>query len=189
MQVYRLDPAHFYSAPNLSWDAMLITTGVKMELLQDIDQLLFFEKAIRGGINGLGALRHFEANNKYLDNFNPEKDVTFGAFFDVTSLYAGTMQMEMPLGGYQWCPEITLNEILSTPNDSPVGYFVEVDLVYPPGIHDSHNDLPLAPEKLKIPKEWKSDYAKSFGLNMSSANEKFVETLLDKKTTFAIMKT
>ena len=181
MQVYRLDPAHFYSAPNLSWDVMLITTGVKMELMQDIDQLLFFEKAIRGGINGLGALRHFEANNKYLDNFNPEKDVTFGAFFDVTSLYAGTMLMEMPLGGYQWCPEITLNEILSTPNDSPVGYFVEVDLVYPPGIHDSHNDLPLAPEKLKIPKEWKSDYAKSFGLNMSSANEKLVETLLDKK--------
>ena len=40
MQVHRLDPA-FYSAPNLSWDAMLITTGVKMELLQDIDRLLF----------------------------------------------------------------------------------------------------------------------------------------------------
>ena len=94
MQVYKLDPAHFYSAPNLSWDAILITAGVKMELMQDIDQLLFFEKAIRGGINGLGPLKHFEANNKYLDNFNPEKDVTFRAFFDVTSLYAGTMQMK-----------------------------------------------------------------------------------------------
>ena len=56
MQVYKLDPAHFYSAPNLSWDAMLMTTGVKLELSQDIDQLLFFEKGIRGGINGLGAL-------------------------------------------------------------------------------------------------------------------------------------
>ena len=67
MQVYKLDPAHFYSSPNLSWDAMLITTGVNLELLQDIDQLLFFEKGIRGGINGLGALRHFEASNKYLE--------------------------------------------------------------------------------------------------------------------------
>ena len=65
MQAYKLDPSHFYSAPNLSWDAMLIATGVKLELLQDIDQL-FFENGIRGGINGLGAFRQFEANNKYL---------------------------------------------------------------------------------------------------------------------------
>ena len=56
MQVYKLDPAHFYSAPNLSWDAMLTAIGVKLELSQDIDQLLFFEKRISGGINGLGAL-------------------------------------------------------------------------------------------------------------------------------------
>ena len=33
-----------------------MTTGVKLELSQDIDQLLFFGKVIRGGINGLGAL-------------------------------------------------------------------------------------------------------------------------------------
>ena len=101
MQVYKLDPAHFYSAPNQSWDAMLMTTGVKLELSQDIDQLLFFEKGIRAGINGLGAIRHFEANNKYLENFSSKEDSTFGDFFDVTSLYAGTMQGEMPVGGYQ----------------------------------------------------------------------------------------
>ena len=180
MQVYNLDPAHFYSAPNLSCDAMLITTGVKLELLQDIDQLLFFEKGIRGGINGLGALRHFEANNKYLENFNPDEESTFGAFFDVTSLYAGTMQKEMPVGGYKWCTEITLSEILSTPADSAFGYFVEVDLAYAAEVHDVHNDLPLAPEKIKIPTEWRSDYAKSFGLNVGSSTEKLVETLLDK---------
>ena len=80
MQVYNLDPAHFYSTPNLSWDAILITTGAKLELLQDIDQLLFFEKGNRGGINGLGDLRQFEENNKYLENFNPNEESTFGAF-------------------------------------------------------------------------------------------------------------
>ena len=180
MQVYKLDPAHFYSAPNLSWDAMLITTGVKLELLQDIDQLLFFEKGIRGGINGLGALRHFEANNKYLENFNSKEQSTFGAFFDVTSLYAGTMQKEMPVGGYQWCTEVSLAQILATPSDSNFGYFVEVDLAYPPAIHDIHNDLPLAPENMKIATEWRSDYATSFGLNLGSTTGKLVETLLDK---------
>ena len=180
MQVYKLDPAHFYSAPNLNWDAMLITTGKKLELLQDIDQLLFFEKGIRGGINVLSALRHFEAKNKYLENLNSKEESTFGAFFDVTSLYAGTIQKEMPVGGYQWCTEVSLAQILATLSDSDFGYFVEVDLAYPPAIHDIHKDLPLAPEKIKNPTEWRSDYANSFGLKHGSTIEKLVEILLDK---------
>ena len=59
MEENKSNPAHFYSAPYLSWDAMLITIGVELQLLQDIDHLLFFEKGIRGGINSLGAFRHF----------------------------------------------------------------------------------------------------------------------------------
>ena len=31
INVYRLDPSYFYSAPNLSWDAMLITTDVDLD--------------------------------------------------------------------------------------------------------------------------------------------------------------
>ena len=175
-----MDPTHFHSAPNLSWDAMLITTGVKLELLQDIDQLLFFEKGIRGGINGLGALHHFEANDKHLENFNSNEESTFGDFFDVTSLYADTMQKQMPVGGFEWCTDVSLSGILTTPADSPFGFFVEVDLEYPPAIHDVHNDLPLAPEKLKLPINWRSDYANFFGFNIGSAAGTLVETLLDK---------
>ena len=70
IKVYRLDPAYFYSAPNLSWDAMLVTTEVELGLLSDVDMLLFCEKAIRGRLNGVGALRHFRANNKDLHNYN-----------------------------------------------------------------------------------------------------------------------
>ena len=76
--------------------------------------------------------------------------------------------------------EIILSEILSTPAHSAFGYFVEVDLVYPAEVHDVHNDLLLAPEKIKIPTEWRSDYANSFESNVSSSTEKLVETLLDK---------
>ena len=50
---------------------MLISTGVGVELLQEFDQLLFSDKGIWGGLNGLGAVRHSEANNKYLENLNP----------------------------------------------------------------------------------------------------------------------
>ena len=59
---------------------MLITTRVKLELLENVEQLSFPERGIRGDINGLGALRHFQANNKYPENFNPNEKSTFGAF-------------------------------------------------------------------------------------------------------------
>lgn len=181
MEVYQLDPVHFFSAPNLSWDAMLITTRVKLGLLDDIDMLLFFEKGIRGGINGIGELRHFEANNKDMESFDRTKASVYGAFYDVTSLYAGTMQQTLPLDNYQWNETVTLQEILDTSDNSEVGFFVEVDITYPPSLHDAHNDLPLAPEKLTIHNDWLSPYAQSFKVKLpTDGRKKLVETLLDK---------
>ena len=96
------------------------------------------------------------------------------------SSYAGTMQKMMPSGNYKWNTCITLAEILRTPEDSNVGYFVEVDLKYPSHLHDFHNGLPLAPEKVCIRPSWLSPYANSFGI-MASKTPKLVETLYDIK--------
>ena len=49
IEIYKLDPAHFLSAPRLAWKACLKKTNVKLELLTDNDMLLMFEKGIRGG--------------------------------------------------------------------------------------------------------------------------------------------
>ena len=37
-------------------------------------------------------------------------------------------------------------------NNSSTGYLLEVDLEYSQELHDIHNDYPLAPEKINIPK-------------------------------------
>ena len=43
---YKLEPAHFLSAPELAWQACLKKTGVKLELLTGNDMLMMIEKGI-----------------------------------------------------------------------------------------------------------------------------------------------
>ena len=49
MKNYQLDPAWYYTAPGLAWDAALKKTGVELELLSDPDMLLMFEKRNQRG--------------------------------------------------------------------------------------------------------------------------------------------
>lgn len=47
LKLYGLDPAHYYTTPGLSWDAMLKHTKVRLEVLTDIDMLMFVEKGMK----------------------------------------------------------------------------------------------------------------------------------------------
>ncbi|CAB4010085.1 Gastrula zinc finger [Paramuricea clavata] len=44
LENYKLDPAHYMSAPGLSWDAFLKQSGEEIELVSDMDMFQFFEK-------------------------------------------------------------------------------------------------------------------------------------------------
>ena len=46
---YGLDPCNYFSSPGLSWVSMLKMTGIKLDLVSDIDMHLFIEKVMRGG--------------------------------------------------------------------------------------------------------------------------------------------
>ena len=50
IEIYKLDPAHFLSAPGLAWQACLKKTEVELELLTDNDMLIMFEEGTRGGM-------------------------------------------------------------------------------------------------------------------------------------------
>ncbi|XP_023212216.1 uncharacterized protein LOC111615072 [Centruroides sculpturatus] len=63
MKTYKLDPAWYFPAPGLSWDAMLKKTEVKLDLIADYDMILMLEKRIRGGISQC-CNRYGKANNK-----------------------------------------------------------------------------------------------------------------------------
>ena len=54
---YKLDPAHYYTSPGLSWDALLKYTGINLELLTDVNKHLFVERGFaRWYIHGEQAL-------------------------------------------------------------------------------------------------------------------------------------
>ena len=48
IEIYKLGPAKFLSAPGLAWQAALKKTKVKLDFLTDIDMLLMVKKGIRG---------------------------------------------------------------------------------------------------------------------------------------------
>ena len=146
---YKLDPVHFYRFPGLAWKACLKRTGIKLELLTNPDMLLMFERGIRGGITQAVG-KYASANNKYMgDKFNPNEDTTYLQYLDANNLYGWAMSQPLPAGGFKWV-DVNPNEISELATRTDKGYILEVDVSYPKGLHDSHNDLPFMCESMEI---------------------------------------
>ncbi|CAH3171546.1 unnamed protein product, partial [Porites evermanni] len=103
---YNLDPAHYYTSPGLAWDACLKETGQELELLYDYDMLMMFEQGIRGGITHISK-RYSEANNKYMKDYNPDKESTFIQYLDANNLYGWAMLQSLPTHGFKWMSDLT----------------------------------------------------------------------------------
>ena len=138
-ETYGLDCCQYYTASNLSGDAMLKLSKAPLRLLKEREQLDMVEGLIRGGVNSIYNKRLAVANNKYLPNFNPEAPSTFIVMIDANNLYGGIMEkFPLPLNNFEytggnWDPEIQkafIQSVLETPDDSDIVYVLEVDLLY-----------------------------------------------------------
>ena len=148
---YELDPAHFFTTPGLAWDAMLKMTGVELELLKDVDQVLMIEKGIRGG-NANVFKRFAKANNQYMKNFDVKQDSRFLVYLDANNLYGWAMSQPLPVEEFKWMSAADLQNCENFVEEEGKGCILEVDLLYPKELHDDHNDFPLAPEILMLGK-------------------------------------
>ena len=143
MENYKLDQAHYFTAPRLAWDACLKMTDVNFELLTDVDMLLMIEKGIRGGISMISK-RYGKANNKYMGkSFNEKEPSKYIQYLDANNLYGAAMSMKLPTHGFKWMNDKELLVWRKIP------CILEVDLEYPKELHDLHNEYPLAPERIK----------------------------------------
>ena len=86
LQYYKLDSSHYFTSPGLSWDAMLKMTGIKLELMTDVDMFQFIEKGMCGGISYI-ANRHGEANNKYMAVYDSSKSSKYILYLGANNLY------------------------------------------------------------------------------------------------------
>ena len=163
LSYYNLDCCHYLSLPAFAWDAMLKMTKVEIDLITDLDMYTFIEQNLRGGITTVNH-RQFRANNKYLEDYDPNLPSSFIEYIDVNNLYGSAMRQKLPVGSFRWLTKEAIEklDIESLDPDGPYCYILEVDLHYPPSLHDKHNDFPLAVEKKTTQIHQLSPYNREF---------------------------
>ena len=83
-------------------------------------------------------------------------------YLDDNNLYGWGMDQYLPTGNFRWMTdkEISKIDLGKYKTDGKKGLISGVDLEYPRELHDTHNDYPVAPEKVKVSKNVLSRYCK-----------------------------
>ncbi|XP_066914127.1 uncharacterized protein [Clytia hemisphaerica] len=185
LQHYQLDPAHYFTAPGMSWEAALKKTGISLQLLTDPDQYLFVEKGIKGGISMI-TQRYAKANLEDLPNYDPTIKDTHLVYLDANNLYGWAMSQSLPIGNFQWLQddEIEQFDVSIISDEAEDGFIIECDLDYPAILHDAHSEYPLAPERMEVAEDMLSPKQKEILRKENTefkSYPKLVPNLFDKR--------
>ena len=88
------------------------------------------EKGIRRGICN-SIYRYTKANNKYMKDYNKNKESTYLQYWDVNSSYGWAMSQKLPVSNFEWIKDTSQfnqNFIKKYNEESDEGYFLEVDV-------------------------------------------------------------
>ena len=151
IEIYDLDPAHFSTGPGLAWQACLKKTGVKLELLTDIDVLMMVEKGIKSGI--CQAIHWYaKANNKYMKNYDKCIQSSYLMYLDANNLYRWTMSQRFPVNGFKWVKNFSKSNERFRKNfdeNRNKGCFLKVDVGYPKSLFSLNKSFAFLPERTK----------------------------------------
>lgn len=121
-----------------------------------------FEIGTRGGVS-MVCKKYCKANHKHLDDFDDSKESKHIMYLDANNLYGWAMSQPLPTGLMRFLSEDEIDtfDLQQIAQDSEEGYILEVDMEYPPHLHDIHNCYPLAPSHKLISDEKLSPYSQS----------------------------
>ena len=129
---------------------MFKKTEVELELLTDNDTLMMFEEGTRGG-RCQATYRCAKANNKYMKNYDKNKELSFLRYDDANNLYGWSMCKKLPVGDFKWVDDLSMftkDFIKNYDEKDDKGYLFVVDVEYPKNLNKLHNDLPFLPERM-----------------------------------------
>ena len=181
LEYYKLDPANYITAPSLAWDAMLLKTDIKLDLISDIKILDIIERHKRGGLTFVGSKRYVKANNHYMSNYNPDLPEDYIMYWDANNLYGWAMSECLPYKDIKFDNDVSLKTILNTPDDADTGYILEVDLKFPKHLHDKFKEYPPCPESIAPSYEWLSEFQQDLAKQYKLVSQQGDETKLNKR--------
>ena len=153
-----LDPVHFVSLPHMTFVSAFKMTRESIHLLQDLEMYNMFERGIRRGLTFMN--KHF-ARHKTTSKYTRRL-----AYIDQNNLYGSALSKPLPHSNFKWVDEETLEHlsnaenILKLDSEGDVGYYFEIDLIYPDNIKNNTKDFPLAPESGYVSEDMFSPFMK-----------------------------
>ena len=152
----QLDSAYFVSAPQLAWNALLKHIDRPIPLITDPSMYRIIQPNIQGGICHV-SVRYARANNKLMGSlYDTTQPTSYIMEVDANNLNGWAMSHEMPDGDFEWVSQDECREMELLMNyadgriaifdlgvfnhrvtdDEKKSFIFEVDLEYPPELHD-----------------------------------------------------
>ena len=130
LRPYGLDSAHNYTSPGLSWRAAFKMTDMKLNLPTDIDQNLFINEGIRGGVV-LISHRYARANAPDMENYHASKRNSYIMYLNANNLYGWAMSQPLHTSNFKWFTDKKMEEldVKMVSDDSSSRYILECDFV------------------------------------------------------------
>ena len=167
---FRINPLYCVSLPGYTWQCGLKYTGINLQTLEDKDMILLLENNILGGISSI-------MSDRYVKSSATKKIL----YIDANNLYGHSISEPLPYDEIKFDNNVELENILNTPDDSDIGYFIEVDLTYPNNIKEKTKNFPFAPVNKKINPDNFSDYMKEIKPDTCIQTKKLLCDFSEKK--------